>query len=286
MPNDTNSPVNDLIRELDAQLGYTDEKDGATTDADAADNDDAAGKPTKNGKSHKDDDKFIPKARFDEEIKRQREQNAELERKLAALGDKSSQKATDEDPMAALLERRASLEDALDDAQAEGDRDAIKAARAALRALDLQERQLLVQHAVSSSAAISRETTTYSQAAQEIERNYPELDSNSDQYDAVATENVLALMTGYVQAGKDKATALKQAVATLMGNRTPKAGDKRNAAQRNAALDAADRQSPLKPRFGEAPNERSLAVDVSKLSDAEFSKLSDRHLSLLRGDVI
>ena len=286
MPNDTNSPVNDLIRELDAQLGYTDEKDGATTDVDTADNDDAAGKPTKNGKSRKDDDKFIPKARFDEEIKRQREQNAELERKLAALGDKSSQKATDEDPMAALLERRASLEDALDDAQAEGDRDAIKAARAALRALDLQERQLLVQHAVSSSAAISRETTTYSQAAQEIERNYPELDSNSDQYDAVATENVLALMAGYVQAGKDKATALKQAVATLMGNRTPKTGDKRNAAQRNAALDAAERQSPLKPRFGEAPNERSLAVDVSKLSDAEFSKLSDRHLSLLRGDVI
>lgn len=286
MPNDTNSPVNDLIRELDAQLGYTDEGDEATTDADTADNDDAVGKPTKNGKSRKDDDKFIPKARFDEEIKRQREQNAELERKLAALGDKSSQKTADEDPMAALLERRASLEDALDDAQAEGDRDAIKAARAALRALDLQERQLLVQHAVSSSAAISRETTTYSQAAQEIERNYPELDSNSDQYDAVATENVLALMAGYVQAGKDKVTALKQAVATLMGNRTPKTGDKRNAAQRNAALDAAERQSPLKPRFGEAPNERSLAVDVSKLSDAEFSKLSDRHLSLLRGDVI
>ena len=286
MPNDTNSPVNDLIRELDAQLGYTDEGDEATTDVNTADNDGAVGKPTKNGKSRKDDDKFIPKARFDEEIKRQREQNAELERKLAALGDKSSQKTADEDPMAALLERRASLEDALDDAQAEGDRDAIKAARAALRALDLQERQLLVQHAVSSSAAISRETTTYSQAAQEIERNYPELDSNSDQYDAVATENVLALMAGYVQAGKDKATALKQAVATLMGNRTPKTGDKRNAAQRNAALDAAERQSPLKPRFGEAPNERSLAVDVSKLSDAEFSKLSDRHLSLLRGDVI
>ena len=118
MPNDTNSPVNDLIRELDAQLGYTDEEDGATADADAADNDDAVGKPTKNGKSRKDDDKFIPKARFDEEIKRQREQNAELERKLAALGDKSSQKTADEDPMAALLERRASLEDALDDAQA------------------------------------------------------------------------------------------------------------------------------------------------------------------------
>jgi hypothetical protein len=131
-------------------------------------------------------------------------------------------------------------------------------------------------------------------AVEAMEAKYSFLDVESDSYNEEAVESINALMSGYINNGIDKVSALNKAVAKMAPMydvkppvKEPKlGGEKRKAAstearKRNAKASKA--QPPKSP--GRRAKDQDLdTVVVAKLSERDFAKLTDREKRILRGD--
>lgn len=122
-----------------------------------------------------------------------------------------------------------------------------------------------------------------------LETKYPFLNSKSKEHNEEAVETVNTLLAGYISAGKTKTEALKLAVNKVapfynkeelpvkksLGNkRTIEAGKK--------AAKAASAQ-PIKVKSG-STRSSDPTVNINKMSERDFSKLTDKELRVLRGD--
>lgn len=245
-------------------------------DLDPLDNE-LGGKPPAASTPPEDDIK-IPKARYDEETHKLREQNAALQAALQAAKPPEPK----EDPVVALQAQLDALEDQYEDAVIEGDKVLSKQLRAQLRAVRDQIGSHQRASTTHEAASMSREEMAYQNVVTELERDYPVLNSNHKSFDSALTDEVLALMSGLVQRGMPRAEALRKAATRLAP--PPTQSGLRDAASRARNADAARRQPPSSPGLGAAPTDES--VEISRLTPEEVAKMDARKLSILRGDYL
>lgn len=139
-----------------------------------------------------------------------------------------------------------------------------------------------------SSAAIEQDR--FDSYIDTVEAKYPFLNSKHSSYNEEAIETVNTLLAGYIAAGKTKTESLKLAVTKVapfyvkdevevkksLGNkRTVEAGKK--------AAKAASSQ-PTKVKSGSSRSTDAGSVNISKMSERDFSKLTAKEKSVLRGD--
>lgn len=139
--------------------------------------------------------------------------------------------------------------------------------------------------AYSSEAIIERD---FQSLIDNLESTHDFLNPKSKKYNAEAVETINTMMAGYAAAGNDKVTALKLAVKKAAPlYKTPEVtksiGDVRKQAAGKKAVAAAKSQ-PIKTRSTSVPMKDQDTVDVFKMSDKEFSKLTDKEIRQLRGD--
>jgi hypothetical protein len=123
-----------------------------------------------------------------------------------------------------------------------------------------------------------------------IEAKYPFLDSKNKSYNEEAVETVNTLLAGYIAAGKTKTEGLKLAVGKVAPfyskdevEAKKSLGNKRTVEAGKKAAKAAASQ-PTKVKSGSSRSADASSINISKMSERDFSKLTAREKSILRGD--
>jgi len=131
-----------------------------------------------------------------------------------------------------------------------------------------------------------REQDRFDAAIENFENKYEFLDSESDEYNQEAIETVNALMVGFMQ-NESKSKALKRAVervAPMYASGTESTSNRKKAS-RKKNVDASKRTPPKIP--GKGTKELDLdSIDVEKMPESDFNKLSAREKAILRGDAL
>lgn len=160
------------------------------------------------------------------------------------------------------------------------------------KAKEDQFKNILEQSKTSTKDSVLNQSK-FDTAVEAMEAKYPFLDYESDTYNEEAVESVNALMSGYVSKGIPEVEALKKAVAKMaplfeveeketkkpLGNKrkaSPKDDRKRNA--------KAAKAQPPKSTERKSSSKDLDTINVAKMSERDFSKLSDREKRILRGD--
>ena len=239
-------------------------------------------------------DKRIPLSRLNQ-VLAQRDQ----EKERAAWLEEQLEKLIEQGK---LPEKKEEVEDPFDFSAAETkyvelvlDGEAEKAAE--LRAIIEEERELqfsqkfegLTKKATEQAEQISKATIEeekFNLAVANFEQKYPFLNSESDEYNPEATETANSLMIGYIQSGMTKTQAIKKAVKTIapMYERAPSGNTNRKKTSRKKAVDTA-RKTPPKGS-GKSSSVDLDEVDVTRMGEKDFAKLTAKEKAILRGDVM
>jgi len=139
-------------------------------------------------------------------------------------------------------------------------------------------------------AETSRDEEKFLEELVKAKEKYSFLDDESDDYNQEAVEDINAAMAGYAAKGKTNSAALKMAVTRFAKyyetteEKTEKLGNKRTKTTRKKAAKASNQQPPKTPKGKKGVSRDLDDVDVNKLSDRDFSKLTSREKKILRGD--
>lgn len=260
---------------------------------------DASGKFAK---KERDAETTIPKARFDEAVRKEREARESAERRLAEIEQQRQSIARGADIQkleADVKELRAAERKALiagDDA---------KAAEIGAQA-DALNRQIAVEQARDLSAAAkeqAREEIRWDLTLERVESDYPALDENSEEFDQDLTDEVVDRMNGIMSRERlPRSAALLKAVKAVMGRQSapktdaesPKGLDRGTDTGRKEAavaknIDAANRQ-PASPKKVGADSDKfgqtKSVPDADQMSYEEFSALPETTKAKMRGDFV
>lgn len=240
--------------------------------------------------------------RIQELIRRNKEREADYQRQIAEL-----QKATSATTTAANLDQAEKQLSELEEKYAQLLLDgSAKEAAAVRQQMRQMERAISVaearQEAAQAKDAVKAELA-YDATVAQIEDRYPALNPDAEEFDGELAQEVIELHTALVGRGLAPATAIQRAVKYVMAERgeaapandkgdvvDPKtAGLKRtlDTKARNAA--AAKAQPPNAVKIG--ADSSALGGDISensvlKMSQDDFSKLSDDALAKMRGDFV
>ncbi len=242
----------------------------------------------------------IPKSRFDEVIKQReeaRDRSAWLEQQLEKLINNQNQvKQTETSkPIKPVYDFEAAEEQYIS-LIIEGD--VTKATKLRNEINNKQQEAFLeLINGVETNATnkAKSESSQYIEgerfkiAIESMENKYPYLNFQSDSYNEEAVDTVNTLLAGYVAAGKPKTEALKLAinkVRPLYEKKVVKQslGEKRKVIAGKKAADASKRQ-PIKTKTSSNSKVADLGtVDINRISEKDFSKLTAKEKSILRGD--
>lgn len=259
----------------------------------------------------KKDNKLVPRARLNEATRKLREQIelrdarvAELERQLQSVSGKQD---------ASKIEGEIdALEEQLDDARADGNKDRVKQLREAIR---LKNKQLVLAEAKSASrdsVETAREEIRSELMIETYETQFPELNSEHEDYDEDLVEMINDLRNGNLTKGMSLSAALKSAVEKTMRrlgrmgddgkpidkkakDDTPKgkAKDAEVREQRKAesvkrAATAAAKQPLSLGEVGDASDSSDSArlPNIMEMSAAEYAALPEATRRRLRGDEV
>lgn len=241
--------------------------------------------------------KFIPKSRFDEAVRKERDAKDALARQLQEYKEREAQSKVTEDYAAAqkvvkdMIKQHTSL-------LADGELD---------KASDLMEKILEMKEEMAERKAeakanyakeSAKEEMRYDSLVARLENDYPQINPDAEEFDAEAVKKVQAYMAGLMQTQRMSSTqALKEAVETLMTKKqAPKAdtkaedlGMRRKEAAVQKAMDAKSKQPASTKDVGVDHDKNGGPMDASaiqKLSWEEFVKLPDSKLSEMRGDFV
>lgn len=164
------------------------------------------------------------------------------------------------------------------------------------RASFLDEAKGLRDEAVNAAkeeAGKLDDETKFTRAVKKNEESYPFLDNGSDEYNQEAVDEVNELYSVFLSAGLGKTASIQKAVDLVspkhVKEEKPKIGDDKNAIRKKKALkknSSAQNKQPARMK-GRGARDRELdEFDVGKMSDNQFSKLSKREISELRGDSV
>lgn len=237
----------------------------------------------------------IPKARFDEAVRKERSEKEEYARRLKEYEEKEAQRNVAQDYSEAqkyvkeLIKQHTNL---LADGELE-------------KAADLMEQILEMKDAVAERKADAKAMSAKDQAREEVkydalvaklESDYPQINPEAEEFDKATVRKVQAMMSGLMQTERmSPSQALKEATETILGAvkasaaNSTETGIRRKEAAVSKAMAAKGKQPPSTNNIGLDHDKEGGALDssaVMKMSYDEFVKLPDSKLSELRGDFV
>lgn len=248
----------------------------------------------------------IPKSRFDQAVKKARDEAAAATKKADDL--EAQIKANQGEVDAEKIELRIDeAEDELEKAIADGNVDKKAALRKEIRQLN---RQLSDGNAAAHAAratAIAVEQIRYDALVSVMETEHPELNpDNEDTYDQDMVEELTDYKSAFEAKGLSSSEALKKALKAVYKAAAAKKEEepeeevdeekeqvakdlaaKKKADTVAAALAAKKKQPPDQKKTGldsDKAGKKDAKVDVKKLSNTEFDALSEDEKKKLRGD--
>ena len=259
------------------------------------------------GKSKKKDNR-IPLSRHTELLEKERAKRQELERQLASF-QQGNQVATLNEDITKTEEKIIDLEKKHATLMADGETDKAAALMSQIRGLERQVIEAKSDMKIAAAEARATERARYNIALERIEQAYPVLNEDSDEFDAEMAADVLDLKASYeARRNMTPTQALQEAVKKLLGastrtqekvvDTTPRVTEKdvskEVAAERKKdavkkVTEAVGKQPPAPGKAGLDSDKAGGALtakDVMKLSQDDFSKLSDEMLARMRGDEI
>jgi hypothetical protein len=242
----------------------------------------------------------IPKSRFDEvnnRMKEAAERNLWLEEQLEKLinqSQQSQQRQEPKPPEAPKYDYDAAEEEYInliiggDIAKATKLRNEINT----YHNKDLQELISGIKNEASDNAKSQSsqllEKERFESSIVNMESKYPFLNHKAKDYNEEAVETVNTLLAGYLAAGKGKVESLNLAIKKVLPLYEKKAGTKvslgdqrKTEAGKKAAL--ASKHQPVKQKSVTRTTDMGQ-VNINKMSDRDFSKLTAKEKSILRGD--
>lgn len=245
----------------------------------------------------------IPLNRHEAILNKEREKRQEIERQLAQF-QKGQQVAVTNEELTKLEDKIIGLERDYNVAMADGETEKATKLMREIRMLDRQvvETRSEMRTAVAEARAV--EQVRYSTALERIEESFPQLNEDSDSYDADLAQDVVDLKATYERRGMTPTQALQKAVKKLVDvdttqqeratEVTPRVTAEQLAAQRKkdavAKTAAAAKRTP--PNTGKVGQDSDSAggslraEDVVKMSQDDFNRLDEKELKRLRGDDI
>ena len=192
---------------------------------------------------------------------------------------------------------------------ADGETEKAAALMSQIRGLERQVIEAKSDMKIAAAEARATERARYNIALERIEQAYPALNQDSDEFDEELAADVLDLKASYeARRNMTPTQALQTAVEKLLGSATkaqekaldttPRVTDKdvskEVAAERKKeavkkVTEAVNKQPPTTAKVGMDSDRAGGALtakDVMRLSQDEFSKLTDEMLAKMRGDEI
>lgn len=289
-----------------AEASEDDVKIATGEDDNGEDGKDDKGKQARdeNGKfTKKEREAVIPKSRFDEQVRKERERAEAAERRLAEIEQERRQVARGVDIAkleADIKELRAKERKAL---IAGNDKEAAELSDQA----DRLNRQIAVEQARDMSATAkeqAREEIRWDMTLESIEKQYPALDETSEHFDQDLSDDVLDAMSGIMRRERlPRSQALVKAVQKVMdrqkgaeaaetegkGLRSAAKEEDRKEAAVKKNVDAANRQPASTKKVGADSDKHGQNKEVPDANDMtfeEFSALPDTTKAKMRGDYV
>lgn len=235
----------------------------------------------------------IPKSRVDEMVGKERAKVEILQKKLDEALSAVKNKEVSSD-VRIIQNRIDQLEEEMEGFRADGKKAELVAARHELR--DLQD--VLIEHRINERAGQAKEAAKtefkYDVLVEQIEKDFPELNPDHEDYDDEKAGEVLELRDGFAKNGVPAYEALRRAMKYVMGDRqadkTVARADDRAEKARGKALDASKKQPANLKGAGfdsdKAGGGTGEARNVLKMDQKEFAKLSEEQRRSMRGDDI
>jgi len=241
---------------------------------------------------------MIPKSRYDAVMARLKEAEAKSQPQEQAPAQQEQQAPT--------VSRMTEIDSEIAEAVKEADGDKVSALMAESRNLQAQAFQQQLQQTSTQTSAQAIEQVKYDTLVEQIETFIPEVDPDGDVYDDGLVVEVQELTSAFQAKGHSSSDALLRALNYVKpGWNNPNAEiqseadsatetpakaetkEKPESKKTNVARNLADAKT-TPPKMDEGTNSdtagRAEKLDVMKLSDAEFEKLTEKELAALRGD--
>lgn len=278
--------------EAEAEPDVETESDDTDAEVESEGDDEVDGEDTQaNGK--KDSNPMVPRQRLNKEIQKRQQLEARIrELENQSVVPPAAAPAPVKEPVKPNAEAIGSMFAAVLD----GDE---AKAQATLEQILTEFGDRVVNQALAQSRDVAEGTYSRNQelnqlreAAAEVMEQYPEFDQNSADVDIGLTEEVLALRDTLIDRGEKPAAALRRAaklVALENGLQPrgksadlskPPVGSKPKDVTRQIARAS---QTPGRLK-GEGAKNKESRIDILKLSDEQFGKLSREALAKARGD--
>lgn len=245
--------------------------------------------------------KFVPKARFDEQLGKERLARETAERRYAELEAKLGQVSRSED-VAKLEESVTVMEQQHAKLLLDGDHEA---AAKVMRDIRLTERKIALQESserMSQTASETRESIKMDMVIEKLESTYAALNPNGDEYNAELVDEVLGWQSVYMERHRmspsqalakaaDKVMATQAAPAAaepakgLSAAQAAAPGRKQDQVSKNLA--AAGAQPASTKGVGQDSDKAGLVgkIDVNNLTPEDFEALPESMRAQLRGDL-
>lgn len=256
-----------------------------------------------NGKfTKKDRETTIPKSRFDEQVRKERERADAAERRLAEIEQQRQQVARGVDI--------GKLEDEVKELRAKERKALIagddKTATEMSEQADRLNRQIAIEQARDMTAAAkesAREEIRWDMTLESIEKQYPALDETSSDFDQELSDDVIDAMNGIMRRERlPRSQALVKAVQKVMersqtvekqeegkGLRSAGKEEDRKEAAVKKNVDAANRQPASTKKVGADSDKHGQNKEVPNADDLtfeEFSALPETTKAKMRGDFV
>lgn len=250
-----------------------------------------------------DDEPRIPKSRYDEQIRKERERAEAAERRLAEIASAQQQISRTAD-IGKLEDQVKELRAQERKALVSGDDD--KAAEFGSKA-DALNRQIAIEQTRDMTASAkeqAREEIRMELTIERIETEYPQLDEKSDTFDQDLTDDVLDKQRGYIERERlSPSQALLKAVKYVMSRAQPPAekpeekgglsradrGTERKEAAVAKNVDAANRQPASTKKAGADSDKHGQTAptpEADQMTYEEFSALPETTKAKMRGDFV
>lgn len=293
---DDQSAANAGASEDDLKVATGEENKGENKEEDDQPRD-ATGKFAK-----KDRETTIPKSRFDEQVRKERERADAAERRLAEIEQQRQQVARGVDI--------GKLEDEVKELRAKERKALIagddKTATEMSEQADRLNRHIAIEQARDMTAAAkesAREEIRWDMTLESIEKQYPTLDETSGDFDQELSDDVIDAMNGIMRRERlPRSQALVKAVQKVMersqavekqeegkGLRSAGKEEDRKEAAVKKNVDAANRQPASTKKVGADSDKHGQNKEVPNADDLtfeEFSALPETTKAKMRGDFV
>ena len=278
--------------EAEAEPDVETESDDADAEVESEGDDEVEGEETP-AKGKKDSNPMVPRQRLNKEIQKRQQ----LEARIRDLETQSAvPPAAAPAPVKEPVKPNAEAIGSMFAAVLDGDE---TKAQATLEQILTEFGDRVVNQALAQSKDVAEGTYSRNQelnqlreAAAEVTEQYPEFDQNSADVDMGLTEEVLALRDTLIDRGEKPAAALRRAakLVALENGLQPrgKAADLSKPPVGSKPKDVSKQiaratQTPGRLK-GEGAKNKETRIDILKLSDDQFGKLSREALAKARGD--